>query len=254
MERGESILDAVLDEKTLDFGGDDVEMADAEVEETPIPDPPAAGAGAAGGGAQAGGPAGKKKKKRKSGRSKNRGRPDGPPTKIGDINRFVLDTCRRLKEKKSYLVWNAIGCLGVSAVSDLVQEVEAIQKCGGQTIADGSRFRTGGGILWNILKSREPKAYKEIMVKGRELEKQFMYTKGRPQSSRNEDASSQGSALVDEEVEAHDDPEHLVDAEEAAPSVDKAEPRKPIADRIRVPVAYDDLFEDGEIHEGQPQN
>jgi len=51
--------------------------------------------------------------------------------------------------------------------------VEAIQKCGGQTIADGSRFRTGGGILWNSLKSREPKAYKEIMAKGKELEVQF---------------------------------------------------------------------------------
>lgn len=52
--------------------------------------------------------------------------------------------------------------------------MEAIQKCGGQTIADGSRFRTGGGILWNILKSREPKAYKEIMTKGKELEVHFL--------------------------------------------------------------------------------
>uniref|UniRef100_A0ACD5VPP0 Uncharacterized protein n=1 Tax=Avena sativa TaxID=4498 RepID=A0ACD5VPP0_AVESA len=248
MERVES----ALDKETLDFDGDDVEMADAEADtvEIPVPDAPAAGLGVGGGGAQAekGGPAGKKKK---SGRKKNMGRLDGPPTKIADINRFVLDTCRRLKEKKSYLVWNAIGCLGVSAVGDLVREVEAIQKCGGQMIADGSRSRTGGGILWNILKSREPKAYKEIMVKGRELEKQFMYGKGRPHMSRNEDASSQGSALVDEEIEAQDDPEHLVDAEEAPPNNNKAEPRKPVADRIRVPVSYDDLFE-GEIHE-EPQ-
>lgn len=36
--------------------------------------------------------------------------------------------------------------------------------------ADGKRSRTGGGVLWNILKAREPKAYKEIMAKGRELE------------------------------------------------------------------------------------
>lgn len=36
--------------------------------------------------------------------------------------------------------------------------------------ADGKRYRNGGGILWNILKNREPKAYKEIMTKGRELE------------------------------------------------------------------------------------
>lgn len=37
--------------------------------------------------------------------------------------RFVLNTCKRLKEKKSYLVWNAVGCLGVTAVNDLVREV-----------------------------------------------------------------------------------------------------------------------------------
>ena len=81
-----------------------------------------------------------------------------------------------------------------------------------------------------------------------------MYGKGRPQMGRNEDASSQGSALVDEEIEAQDDPEHLVDAEEAPPSNNKVEPRKPVADRIRVPVAYDDLFEEGEIHEEEPQH
>lgn len=49
-------------------------------------------------------------------------------------------------------------------------QVDAIQHCGGQKTADGRRFRTGGGILWNILKTREPKAYKEIMSKGREFE------------------------------------------------------------------------------------
>jgi PHAX RNA-binding domain len=48
--------------------------------------------------------------------------------------------------------------------------VEAIEKCGGQMTADGKRMRTGGGILWNILKTREPKAYKEIMLKGKEFE------------------------------------------------------------------------------------
>lgn len=37
--------------------------------------------------------------------------------------RFVLDTCRRLKEKKSYMVYTAVGCLGVSALSDLIKEV-----------------------------------------------------------------------------------------------------------------------------------
>ena len=42
--------------------------------------------------------------------------------------RFVLETCRRLKEKKSYLVWTAVGCLGVPALSDLVKEVMFFSK------------------------------------------------------------------------------------------------------------------------------
>jgi phosphorylated adapter RNA export protein len=36
--------------------------------------------------------------------------------------------------------------------------------------ADGKRFRSGGGVLWNIIKVREPNAYKEIMKKAREFE------------------------------------------------------------------------------------
>jgi len=39
------------------------------------------------------------------------------------IFRFVIETCRRLKEKKSYMVYTAVGCLGVSALSDIVKEV-----------------------------------------------------------------------------------------------------------------------------------
>ncbi|KAG1346393.1 hypothetical protein COCNU_06G002220 [Cocos nucifera] len=56
----------------------------------------------------------------------------GAVSSITDINR----QCWRLKERKSYLVWNAVGCLGVSAFSNLVKEVETIQNCGGQTTAD----------------------------------------------------------------------------------------------------------------------
>ena len=53
-------------------------------------------------------------------------------------------------------------------------QVDAIQSCGGQRTVDGSRFRSGGGILWNILKTHDPKAYKEIMTKGREFEVRSM--------------------------------------------------------------------------------
>ena len=49
-------------------------------------------------------------------------------------------------------------------------QVDAIQACGGQRTADGRRFRTGGGILWSILKVREPKVFKEIMKKTKEFE------------------------------------------------------------------------------------
>lgn len=86
MERSESVLDAVLDDENFD--GDDVEMADADAEDTCVPDVPTAGVRGEDGSGEKGAPAGKKKKKkRKSGKRKNRGRPDGPPTKIADINR-----------------------------------------------------------------------------------------------------------------------------------------------------------------------
>ncbi|KAK8965677.1 hypothetical protein KSP40_PGU011174 [Platanthera guangdongensis] len=48
--------------------------------------------------------------------------------------------------------------------------VEVVQRNGGQKTVDGKRFRTGGGVLWNILKIRDPNAYKEIMAKGKEFE------------------------------------------------------------------------------------
>lgn len=37
--------------------------------------------------------------------------------------RFVLDACKRLREKKSYLMYTAVGCLGAAALGDLVMEV-----------------------------------------------------------------------------------------------------------------------------------
>ncbi|XP_042068283.1 uncharacterized protein LOC121811480 [Salvia splendens] len=78
--------------------------------------------------------------------------------------RFVLDACKRLREPKSYLMYTAVGCLGVEALSDLIKEVDVIQSCGGQKTSDGSRFRRSGGVLWNIIKTRDPNAYKEKRV------------------------------------------------------------------------------------------
>lgn len=46
----------------------------------------------------------------------------------------------------------------------------AIETCGGQVTADGTRKRTSGGVLWNIIKARQPEAYREIMKKTKEFE------------------------------------------------------------------------------------
>jgi hypothetical protein len=93
MEEGECALGAAaIGEETLNYDGDDVEMADADsdAEEAPAAEVSAA-AGGVGGGEQAekGGPEGKNKrrKKRNKGKKKNKGRKDGSPTNIADINR-----------------------------------------------------------------------------------------------------------------------------------------------------------------------
>lgn len=48
--------------------------------------------------------------------------------------------------------------------------MEAIETCGGQETADGRRKRTSGGVLWNIIKARQPAAHREIMKKTKEFE------------------------------------------------------------------------------------
>ncbi len=50
-----------------------------------------------------------------------------------------------------------------------------IEKCGGQMTNDGSRRRTPGGVLWNILSNRVgPVIYKEIMTRGNERVVSFL--------------------------------------------------------------------------------
>ncbi|KAF7837988.1 Phosphorylated adapter RNA export protein, RNA-binding domain containing protein [Senna tora] len=169
MEGGDSILDAINEQDSFDDVDDDVEMVD--VEEGELVDHTSQnhmGQGSTGDINVANQESQSKNRKRRANKKKNKRKRKGSGP--FDINRFVLDTCRRLKEKKSYMVYTAVGCLGVSALSDLVKEVDAIQACGGQQTADGRRMRNGGGILWNIIKVREPKAYKEIMKKAKDFE------------------------------------------------------------------------------------
>ncbi|KAL5709932.1 hypothetical protein ACHQM5_020555 [Ranunculus cassubicifolius] len=221
METSEHVLETIYEEETLD----DVDMIDAQ-----------------GNGFEEGEIKISKSKRKK--RNKKKKKPKSVSS-ITDVNRFVLDTCRRLKERKSYLVWNAVGCLGVGAVSHLVKEVDAIQACGGQMTADGNRTRNGGGILWNILKAREPRAYKEIMTKGKELEKQFRkpsFKQGATQAKDNLSTERIGNEIDDlaSENETHKVQDELESFHCKANRVSAL-------DRLRVPVSYEDLIIEGEI-------
>ncbi|KAJ8512621.1 hypothetical protein OPV22_003055 [Ensete ventricosum] len=254
----EEILDDDDDDGIEEEGKEDVEMVDAETLE------PGGGGGSGAGlaegdalqteggsGIQSRGRNGsrgrgkkKNRRKRKGGGGVGGGGGGGATASIADINRFVIETCRHLKEHKSYLLWNAIGCLGVSVVKDLVKEVDAIQRCGGQKTADGRRFRTGGGILWNILKTREPNAYKEIMSKGREFEKQFKESKTKMRCSNEAQVSGRS---IPNEAEVSDNSERGADVEKKLESSEPKTQHKKLMDRMRVPVSYDDLLEEGEI-------
>ncbi|CAL0323701.1 unnamed protein product [Lupinus luteus] len=175
----------------------------------------------------------KNKKKRKS---------SGPNAAI-NIDRFVLDTCRRLKEKKSYMVYTAVGCLGLSVLSDIIKEVDAIQACGGQKTADDKRFRTGGGVLWNIIKVREPQAYKEIMKKAKEFEKQFRHPNVKQPPMQKKEGESLGVAFTlfggnEGNVSDSSFPKsQKQDQHELSASEEK---HISVHDRLRIPVSYDD--------------
>ncbi|KAK6927307.1 Phosphorylated adapter RNA export protein, RNA-binding domain, partial [Dillenia turbinata] len=193
MEGEDSILETLYEEDNLE-DLEDVEMLDVEegelLEEKPqIQSGQNSGRGDANIVVQ---DTCSRNRRRRSNKKKSKRNKSSSVPNVTDINRFVIDTCKRLKERKSYLIWNAVGCLGVSAMSDLIKEVDVIQACGGQLTADGKRFQTGGGVLWNILKTREPDAYKEIMKRGKEFEKGFRQQNFRqaPQEKKQDPAAT----------------------------------------------------------------
>ncbi|CAN4093852.1 unnamed protein product [Withania somnifera] len=251
MELEDSILNFSDEDESIDNDDEDVKMNEIEEGEL-VEKISKTGLEEAGGActSSVNPPSGKKNRRRRKknkGKNKHKGGSSGPM--VTDINRFVLDVGKRLKERKSYLIWTAIGCLGVSALSDLVKEVDAIQTCGGQKTADGRRFRTGGGILWSILKVRDPNAYKEIMKKGKEFEKQFKQAKLKQELILNKEASLEISSrtMGDKISTSSDDVLLQQDPVEQSNSGAK---RASVHDRVRMPVMYDDLFDEG-IDEGK---
>lgn len=250
MEGRESVLEAIFDQQTLE---EDAEMLDAETLDEEFCEPVRADQSTKENHDDDDDKTRKqesrsrnwrRKKARKNKKKNNKG---GAASNITDINRFVLDTCRHLKEKKSYLVWNAVGVLGASAISDLVKEVDAIQDCGGQMTADAKRYRTSGGILWNILKTREPKAYKEIMARGREFEKQFKRQNISQILKDNKETAVEKTADTSDGVSGKvPESSQLSSGGQESAQVDSHEGRVSVLSRIRAPVTYDDLFEENE--------
>lgn len=259
MEAADSILDAIHEEVSFE-DGDDVEMMD--VEEGEVVERQISGkisqvnsyevkGETRRENAQGAKNMNKKRKKKKKNKKKK-----GDPVSNGiNIDRFVLDICKRLREKKSYLVYTAVGVLGVSALSDLVKEVDAVQACGGQKTAEGNRFRTGGGILWNILKVRDPNAFKEIMKKGKDFEKQFKRPTIVQPSTKIIDNAPQSveDAITGKKTPASDDDVEVENPEEnQPPQTSTEEKRRSVRDRLRVPVSYDDLLSEEPPKDHQP--
>ncbi|PNX93425.1 hypothetical protein L195_g016579 [Trifolium pratense] len=184
-----------------------------------------------------------KKKKKKKNKRKRKGSGSGSGSNGMNIDRFVLDTCRRLKEKKSYMVYTAAGCLGISALSDIIKEVYAVQACGGQKTADGRRFRNGGGILWNIIKVRDPNAYKEIMKKAKEFEKQFRKPNVNQLNVAKKEDSSEGVAFSfagSDQGNVSDSAFLASEMQNQHEPVTSKEKSTSVHDRLRIPVSYDD--------------
>lgn len=244
MDGGESILEAIYEEDDFD-NVQDVDMLDIEEGECVDEQNAQIELGQSSGDVNAKTQETCSRNRRRRGNKKNKKRKNRSTPNITDINRFVLDTCKRLKERKTYLVYTAVGCLGVSALSDLVKEVDAIQACGGQMTADGRRCRTGGGILWSILKARDPNAFKEIMQKGKEFEKQFKQINAKPAQEQKENASQRNPHALSCQIvgSISDGSEPLQNQAEQHNAEDNPK-RVSVHDRIRVPIIYDDLFED----------
>ncbi|XP_031492974.1 uncharacterized protein LOC116259342 [Nymphaea colorata] len=240
----DTLLQAIYEDEALDF--EDVEMADVE-DGQELPEHVEDVTGTAEGDDSLRGKTEdvkmvsrkRRRKSRKRDKNLNGARKDDSTY----MDSFVLETSRRLNEKKIHLVREAVKYLGLAAVNDLVAEVDTIQKCGGQMTVDGTRQRTGGGILWNILRLRDRKAYREIMARGKKfmrqrkqvrvmdkLQKETVETPHSSDMATSECLKNSSTAEpVQDELSKHDSPQNRVS----------------VWHRVRVPVSYGDLVDDG---------
>ncbi|KAL3650220.1 hypothetical protein CASFOL_006623 [Castilleja foliolosa] len=243
MEGGESLLDTLFDDESVNADRD-VDMLDVEEGELiELISKAEIGDSFDVDGNQVNQESKRKKSRRNKKKNKRkRGNTIGP--NVTNVSRFVRDACKRLKERKHYLMWTAVGCLGISALSDFVKEVDAIQACGGQKTADGARFRYGGGILWNIIKARDPNAYKEIMTKGREFEKQLKRSVHDDKQGLKQQFEASSQSVNEVKCNSPEDGLELrTNGESELEKLSVVQRRASVHDRIRVPVSYDDLLD-----------
>lgn len=81
------------------------------------------------------------------------------------------------------------------------------------------------------------------------MQRQFRHPKAPQITGKSEIATSQSTNAPVEEAKALDGSEQMADIPQQRESSDTKMDRKTVLDRLRVPVAYDDLFEEGEIRE-----
>ena len=89
------------------------------------------------------------------------------------------------------------------------------------------------------------------MVAFTPLQKQLWQPKKRQKTDTNEAAVSQNMCAPDEAAggEVLNSSEHMPEVQHGPEPSDSNKERKSVHDRMRVPVSYDDLFEEGEIQE-----
>ncbi|KAL7182207.1 hypothetical protein ACSBR1_041005 [Camellia fascicularis] len=244
MERGESILDAIFDGDNLE-DAQDVEMMEVEEVELVGQDSQTElGQNIGGDDYPVNQVTSNNNRRRRNKKKKIKKKKCSSAPNVTDINRFVSDVCKHLNEKKMYLMYTAVGCLGVSALSDLVKEVDAIQACGGQKTADGRHFRNGGGILWSVLKTRDRNAFEEIMKKGKEFEKQFKPQNIRQGPVQNKEISPErmSHTSTDRTMRASYGSRLVPHVQNQLQQSNVEGKHVSVYDRMRVLVSYDDLL------------
>lgn len=140
------ITSTTREEGSHNLGGEGSVLTDARIQELEQP-----------------GKSAKKKKKKRRGKGERR-KQSAPRM---SIEQFVVQTCRRIEETKYPLFREAVDRIGIDAMKALLNQVDVIEKCGGQMTADGLRRRSAGGVLWSLLRDHVgPGLYKEIMKEG----------------------------------------------------------------------------------------